>query len=161
MTAPVITNRQKPLGKMIKDGHNSLITLSNIPNAPFWERSVKPFGYEGGDGIDITTMHSEVLRQTAPRSLITTSPISGTCGYDPARLDIIRGQINKEQTVTIAWKSGDAAAAYGFLKSFQPSDNKEGDLPQAQFEIVLTNTDPITGEEELPVFSRSSGTGSA
>lgn len=161
MTAPTITNRQKPTGKMIKDGHNCLITLSNIPAAPFWERTVKPFGYEGGDGIDITTMHNEVVRQSAPRSLITTTNIGGTCGYDPSRLDTIRGQINKEQTITCVWKSGDAAAAYGFLKSFVPSDNKEGDMPQAQFEIVLTNTDPITGEEELPIFSRASGTGSA
>jgi hypothetical protein len=158
MAAPTPTTRVSPTGIKLGDGHSTLITMSLDTNIEIWERSVTPPGIDGGDEIDVTTMHNTVWRQTHPRQLKTLTEFSFSGMYDPIVYTSILAMINRKQTFTVRFPDGTTLAFYGFLKSFQPSELVEGSTPEATFTVVPTNADPTSGAEEAPVLASVAGT---
>lgn len=158
MTAPVATARGTPTGKRLRNGYRVLWTFARLATAPLWEISGTPMGWEGGDEIDITTFHNTRVKQKAPQALMEVTNGSGVCAYDPAYHNTIRELINIPDTVTATLPDGTTIAAYGYLKNFLPQEHTSGEMPTANFEIVITNVDPITGAEELPVVVGVTGT---
>ena len=159
MTAPSATNRQAPAGRMLDDGYQSLITFAVDPDVAFWEKGVQPPGIDGGEKIDVTTMHNTTYRTSTARSLKEVTDGQVTAAWDPRVYPQIIALINVETTITVKFSNGDTLAFYGYLQKFEPSELKEGEHPEATLSFVATNRDPSTGAEEAPVLTEVAGTG--
>lgn len=160
MATPGYYTRVTPVGAKMLDGYQSLITCRADTDISFWEKSVKPFGADGGDKVDTTTMHNVTHRTFTSRGLITATPAAAKVAYDARVLDQIYAIINVETTWTILFPSSAQWSFYGFLKSFEPDELSEGNQPTASITIEPTNTDPTSSGlvEAAPNFN-SGGTG--
>lgn len=158
MAAPTPTTRATPAGIMLDDGHSTKITIAADTDISFWERTVQPPGIDGGDAIDQTTMHSVTWRIMRARALKTLTECQATVGYDPNVYNNLLPIINLETTITITFPDLSTLAFYGFLKSFEPTDNTEGEVPEATITITPTNFDPTNKVEAGPVLTSVAGT---
>lgn len=158
MGAPVATARGTPAGRKLHDGYQAFIALSRAPQILFWEKTVQAPGQDGGEPIDQTTMHNEVVRTKAPRGLVDFTDAVIVAAYDPAVYDEIMANCNIPQTLTIVFSDGATLAFYGYLRSFIPAAMQEGTQPEATVTFVVTNFDPVECSEELPVMTPGSGT---
>ena len=158
MAAPTPTARITPTGWKMPDGFKSLITFKNAPAVQFWEKTVKPPGFDGGDKIDTTTMHNIKYRTGAAKFLITLTESSAACAYDPDVIDNILNLVNQETTITITFPDHTTLAFYGFLNKFEMNDLKEGEMPEASVSIMPTNWDSVNFVEAAPVLTEAPGT---
>ena len=151
------TARQTPGGIMLEDGYSTKIAFAADPDISFWEKTVTPVGIDGGDAIEITTMHNTSWRTMAARQLKTMTNVSLTVAYDPQVYYQIAALVNVEGLITLHFPDASTIDFYGFLKSFTPSEHAEGTHPEATIEIVPTNRHSTTGVETSPVY-KSGGT---
>lgn len=158
MAAPTPLARETPGGIMLDDGYQTLITLTVDPDISFWEKTVTPPGWDGGDPIETSTMHNTEVRTFSLRSLKTLTPVTLTAAYDPVALDQIRAVVNVETTVTVTHPDGSTIAFYGGLTKADPSDCAEGAQPEITITIQPTNYDPVNHVEALPVVNEVAGT---
>ena len=158
MTAPAATSRTTPGGIPLFDGFSTKITLASDPDISFWEKNVQPPALDGGDAIDITTMHNVLWRTKNPRVLIDMGDIQATAAYDPACYTQIQSVLNVSTTITVTFPDGSTIAVYGYLKSFTPSDHTEGNRPEAAIVIVVTNYDHAAHAEAGPTVVSVAGT---
>jgi hypothetical protein len=124
----------------------------------FWEKSVQPPAVEGGDAIDITTMHNTTWRTKNARQLLDMGDVSITAAYDPSCYTAILSLINVHTTITVTFPDGSTLAFFGFMRSFAPSDHSEGAQPEASVVIVPTNYDHTNHVEAAPVVASVAGT---
>lgn len=153
MTAPAALTRTTPTAKKPGSGYKILITFALDPDIEFWEKTVKPSGLDGGDPIDTTTMHNNVVRTKAPRALVESTDLTIKATYNPVAVGSIRAILNKETTVTTRWWDGSTFAQYGFLRTFEPDDVAEDGNPEATITVSITNQDPVTGAVEEGVYA--------
>lgn len=158
MAAPTPTARATPVGRKLKEGFPVKITIAADTDISFWEKSVTPVGFDGGDSIDQSTMFNTRYRTKAARTLIDTTDGSGIVAFDPAVLDQIEDIINLETTITYTFRDGSTWAVYGYLKSFTPGEQVEGEQPEADIEIVHTNYDNSGNAEAGPAVASVAGT---
>jgi len=159
MTAPASTTRSTPSGKYLDDGYSTKIAFARDADVEFWEKTVKPPGYDGGDAIDTTTMHNVTYRTFAARALKTLTESSLNVAYDPAvYTSILNNLINQEGSITVHFPDGSKLDFYGYLRTFEPADNAEGEFPEATINITPTNWDPVNDVEAAPVLTSVSGT---
>jgi hypothetical protein len=149
MVAPVATARVTPTAKKPADGFKALITIALDPDIEFWETSITPPGYDGGDPVDTTTQHNNTVRTKAPRDLIDMTDMTSVGLFNPTIYTSIRAVINKPTTITIL----STLAFYGFVRVFAPGDLTEGGRMEGTLTFTITNQDPATGAEELPVYA--------
>lgn len=159
MAAPVADTRQKPNGRKLKNGFRALLTLEQQPDIAFWEKEVTFAGIDGGEPINISDQHNETWETFGMRALKQMTPVTIQAGYDPAFWDDILAMVNVEQTVTETNPNSDQLAYYGALRSAVKGPQSNGVQPMCTIVIQPTNTDPITGAEEDPVFTGTPGTG--
>lgn len=152
------TVRGTPNGRMLEDGYQSLITFANNPTVALWEKTVGPGGYDGGEKIDITTMHNQNRRTYAARSLYDKTDGQSTVGYDPNVEPQIRALINQPQEITITYPNGDTEADWGYLQKFERNEMSEGEMPEATITIVFTGRD-AAGVEQTALLTPLSGSG--
>jgi hypothetical protein len=148
------TTRVAPTGTFQDDGFSTKIAFAADDNVTFWERTVKPPGWDGGDAIDTTTMFNSTYRTMAPRSLISGTAVTGTAAYDPKVLSEIIALLNVNGWITIHHPNTDTWDFVGFLRLFDPNENTEGEFPLASFEVIVSNT--LAGVETAPVFTENS-----
>jgi hypothetical protein len=153
MPAPTPAARTLPTGKKLGDGFPTLISLKLKPAITFWEKTCKPPGMDGGEPVDNTTMHNVAMRTSAPRKLKTATSATATVAYDPKVLPEIIASINIPDTVTYHFPDRSSWCFYGFLQSFEPGDCAEGAQPEATATFAQTNTDPVDGTEQVPVYT--------
>lgn len=158
MSAPVPSNRVFPVGIKLDDGFSTLITIAADTDISFWEKTVQPPGYDGGDAIETTTMHNIRLRTMSPRQLKTLTECQITAQYDPAVFSQVFNIINLETTITIRFPDHSTLAFFGYLQKFEPQENTEGECPMANITIVPTNVDPVANVEADPVLTSVAGT---
>lgn len=153
----VTTARVESSGVFLDDGFSTKVALAGDPNISFWERTVKPFGFDNGDAIDIVTMFNSVYRTFAPRSLVTLTEITGTAAYDPIILDEIAALVGPTGNgwVTAHHPNGDTWDFVGYLRLFEPPEHTEGEFPLASFTITPTNR-LNDGTVMAPVFTDNS-----
>ena len=158
MAAPVTSTRILPSGaQKLKDGYQSFIVPSSNPGFRFWEKSVQLPGIDGGEKIDITTMHNSIWRVNAARSLKTLTPLQISGGHSPSvTAGDIQALINVNQSWTVRCPNGDTISFYAFLKSYVPSANTEGAFPEATLTLEPTNVDN-TGAEQSPIYTTGIG----
>lgn len=148
MTAPAITPRTKPTElTKLKEGYRTLFTFANNPALMVWEDSVTLPGWDMGEPIEQTSQHNDEWETMSPRSLKKSDPIDVKCGYSIDALADIQALGGIEQSITIHLPTGKAVAVYGYLKSFKPEAFERGKKPMATMVMVVTNVDPLTGQE--------------
>lgn len=141
----------------LHDGFPTTITITGA-GVTFWEKTVQPPGIDGGEPIEITNMRNASLRTRAPRHLYDVTPQRLTVGYDPTVYDTIIANVNVNKEIVTNHPDGATTTWWGFLKSFVPGQNQEGQQPTADIELVPTNVNG-SGTETAPVTVAGTGTG--
>ena len=133
----------------IDDGYQTLITLA-AGALTLYEKSVKPPGLSAGGAINTTTMHNVRWRTFAGKQLITSTPSSLTCAYDPQVYADAVAQMGVNQLITVTLPNGDTYAFWGFIDEVEPNDHVEGEQPTMEVTIIPTNVND-SGDETAPV----------
>jgi hypothetical protein len=130
---------------MLLDGFQTIITLQNIPLVRLFEKEVTPPPITGGGPIDVTNMRSTGWRTAAPKQLKSLGQVSASCAYATEAIDSLMAQIGVNQTITVTFPDTSAIVFWGWVDSFTPSANKEGDQPVAVvvFHPSLRNIDGV------------------
>lgn len=102
---------------------------------------VKPPGLDGGGGIDFTSMDSVTYRQMVPKALVTLTNCTVVVQYDPVIYTELLAMLNIIQNVTISFPDGSLYIFAGFVSSFEPGENQEGELPTGSIVIIPSNVD--------------------
>jgi hypothetical protein len=152
MAAPAHTARSTPTGSRLDDGFKSLIAFASNASIKFWEKSVTPPGLDGGDAINISTMHNTTYRTFSSSSLITATEVTTKVAYDPAVYDQIIALINVEGAITVHFPNSTKISFFGFLRVFEPDELVEGQQPEATITIIPTNYDPVNKVEAAPLY---------
>ena len=159
MAAPATTVRAAPTGRYLDDGFSTKIAFARDSNIELWEQTVTPPGIDGGDAIEIVTMHNVTWRTMRARSLKTLMESSFEALYDPVVYNsILNNLINQEGAITCHFPDGSKIDFYGFLQKFEPGELSEGEPPTATVTIVPTNFDLTNNVEAGPVLTEVAGT---
>ncbi len=154
MTAPAPTARGTPAGSKPGDGFRIKITFLVNPTIEFWEKSVTPMGWDGGEGVDTTTQFNTTYETMRAGHLMKATPAGARVTYDPLVMSAhIQALINVETTITETNPDGSTVAYFGYLKSFKPSAVERGKQPEADLEIQPTHYDPVAKVEAGPVYT--------
>lgn len=152
------TNYLSNAAKMLEDGHPSFLAMSRNPGLAIWETTLTPPGIDGGDPINITTMHNTVWRTFVPKRLKTLTAMSITGGYDPLMYEQFLDQVNHNQSMTFQFSDGSDLDFFGIAQTFTPQELSEGEVPLADMDITPTNYDPATKLETAPLMTEVLGT---
>ena len=136
----------------IDDGHSTTITFATADTVLLWEKEVTPPGMEGGGANDTTTMLNTSWRTKAPKKLVSLTDASMTVAYDPAFLDDVLSMVNINQLCTITFPDGSSWDFWGWLDTFTPNANVEGEQPTAACTVIPSNQNS-SGTEVAPVFN--------
>lgn len=147
------TARSAPVGTMLENGYQSLVAFADDPDISFWEKSVQPPGLDGGEKIDITTMHNTSVKTYAPQALSGMTDGDMTVAYDPVVLSQIIALINVSNAVTNHFSDGSSWDGFGYLQTFTPNAMSNGEQPEATCTVVYTNVDPADGSESSPSYT--------
>lgn len=158
MSDPTTTARVSPTGIRLGDGFSSKVAFSADPDIDLWEVEVTPPGIDGGEPVDITTMHNTVWTTTEPQGLAQSTPCSFVAAYDPIAYDQIVAIVNVRGSVTVHFSDGSTLDFYGYLQKFEPQNMTRGNMPLATVTVVATNYDPSTHTEVGPVMTSVAGT---
>lgn len=160
MATPTVTARVAPTGLMLENGYRVTMGFSLNPSIAFWEKTVDPPGYDGGDEIEITTQHNNDFETKAPRALLSVTNGKATVAWNPLMYTAAqaRSLINKKGAITWWLPDGSSVSMWAYLKSWVPKTMENGKQPEADIEVVVTNKNPSTGAEEGPYEADVSGT---
>ena len=156
MAAPSPTPRSTPLGLPLRDGFGTMVTFGDEAAMSIWEKETTPPGKDGGDAINTTTFHNTARQTKWPRALLEDTDTSGVCAYDPDVETELETLINDNMEITITFNDGTTKAVWGYLKEFAPQSHTDGDMPEANFVVVITNTDDAFAEQ-APVVAAVAG----
>ena len=133
----------------LKDTYGIAITFAGTDVSLYLDpKTVTPFGADGGDAIDNTTLSNTRYKTKSPGTLVEMLDGGFTAAYDPSELAAIYGLINENVLITITYADATAEAIYGFLKSFVP--NEHGERVDATAECVIVPTMNNAGTETAP-----------
>jgi hypothetical protein len=158
MAAPEVTEKQISTEQMLENGYQSLFVFSLDPDFAMFEVSVQSGDVDGGDKIDITTMLRTQKRAYAPRALSMDGDVTVEAGIASGTRDQANALVNRRGSVTEWLPNGAAYSYHGFLQKATFTKRAEGEFPNGTFTIVITNTDPETGEETETVYTPPTGT---
>lgn len=158
MTAPTTTTRLTPGGQRMKNGYRVLWGFALDPDISLWEIDGQPPGFDLGDMVNTTTFHNEEVETQSPRALFTVTGGKFQAAFDPIVYNQILAIRGQEGAITCKLPNGDTIDGFGVLKSFKPTTFKNGDMPVADVEVEYTNTDPLTGDEEVLNYKSAAGT---
>lgn len=148
MANPAVTTRVTPTGRAMTKGYRSLIAFALDSDISFWEKGTKPPGYDGGDQIDVTTMHNGTYRVFAPQALITLTPVEVRVAWISGSYAQILAIMNIEGSITVSFPSGNSPVSFfGFLKQFDPDALTDTNQPEANIVVVPTAWDPANNLE--------------
>lgn len=148
-----------PGGTPVRDGYRSVIEFASNKTVKFFEKSVKFPGFDGGGGVDTTTMYNDTYRTMEPKALISTTPGSAVVAYDPAVLEEILALINVKDEITVTHPDGSTYSFWGWLSKFEFNENREGEQPTATIEFISGNTDDSFVEDDIEYTAPTGGSG--
>lgn len=136
----------------IDDGFATLIEFADDSDVQMWEKEVTPPGVDGGGENDTTTMRNTAWRTKWPKELITLSESSFTAAYDPAVYEEIIAMVNSNQQITLTFPDDSTLVFWGWLNTFVPNANVEGEQPTAEITIIPSNQN-ASKVETAPVYT--------
>jgi len=138
----------------LNDGAKTTISLAG---ATLFPTGITIPSFEGGGGIDTTTLKNTTMRTRMPRVLKDVGECSFTAAYDPAALATLYGNINADPSeITITFADSGTVKFYGFVDSVAPGELTEGELPTVDVTVIAANTDATSsadGTEKAPTFA--------
>lgn len=158
MAAPAASVRVTPGGIFLPDGYQSFLVVALDTDLSIWEKSGGSLGLDGGEPINITTMHNVLWRTMFLRQLITSTEFNVTGAYDPALLTQLLAVLNVPTTITRVFGDGTTVAFYGGLRNAQFGDLVEGQQPEVTITVTPTNYDHINHVEAGPTVVSAAGT---
>lgn len=135
-----------------KDGFSTILSFAADPTVLFEQRAVTPPGVSGGGPIDTTTMSNTTWRTKSPKSLVDLTEAALTVVYDPATYDEIIALVNVNNLITVTFPDGSTLDFWGWLDSFTPGENTEGDQPTASISVQPSNVNG-SDVETAPVYT--------
>ena len=140
--------------KYFNDGFSTTFKLGASDSSTvthLYEKEVTPPGYDGGGMIDITTMHNTKYRTRSPKSLLTVTEITVTAAYSATSYTALLSDLLVNQQITVTFPDASTVVFYGWLDSFKPGANKEGEMPTAEVTIIPSNQN--AGVETAPAIT--------
>lgn len=138
----------------LDDGHSTTMYFSNAPSGVtlyFREVDLTPPGIDAGGPNDVTTMRNVTWRSMKPKKLLTLTPFTATCKYDPAVYNQILTMIRTNTTVVITFPDDSTLRFQGFIDKFTPNALVEGEMGTAVVTVAPSNEDD-DGNEVAPVY---------
>jgi hypothetical protein len=137
----------------LTDGHPTLISFSLSPTVKFKEIGVTPPGLDAGGPNDTTTMRNTAYRTMQPKHLVTLTPMTATCEYDPDCYDsIVADLLGENGQITVTFPDESTLTFWGWLDKFMPGELKEGTMPTATVTIQPSNQNN-SNVEVPPVYA--------
>jgi hypothetical protein len=136
----------------LDDGHATIVTLSEAPTIKLYEKEVTPPGMSAGGPIDTTTMRNVGWRTFSPRQLMTLTPTTATVAYATEAIPVLYDLVGVLQQITVTFPDGSSVEFWGWIESFTPGSNVEGEQPTASITFQPSNTN-ADGEEVAPAYS--------
>lgn len=161
MAAPSVTARSTPAGIPLDQGYQSLVAFSLDPDISVWEKldGVGLPGINGGEPINISTMHNTTWHTMVARALKTLTPFTLACFYDPDCYNQINAILNDDSgSITIHFPDGSTLAFWGYVQKAEFGALQEGTPPEITLTIVPTNYDKANRVEAAPVLTSVAGT---
>lgn len=158
MSAPTLVVRSTPAKARLRDGYQALVAMSVAPDLSFYEEAVGMPGVEGGEPINTTTQWNTLYRTMAARALQTLTPFTVTGAFHSDILIDLADVVNVEGSISVHFPDNGAITFYGYLQNFQGPQMVEGTMPVGTVTFVPTNTDPVTGTEQGPIYTANAGT---
>lgn len=159
MASPTTQTRSTPGGIPLKDGYQTLIAFSLDTDVSFWEKTIKPPAVDGGEPIEITSMHNTTWITKIAQALAELQDVTLTASYDPSMYTQILSLVNKKEgSITINFADGSTLDFWGYLRIFDPQEVERGTQPEANITITPTNWDPVNNVEAGPVLTSVAGT---
>jgi len=124
------------------DSQANLLTLME-------EKEITPPGVAGGGANDATTMRNTTWRTMAPKVLKTLTESPFVVAYDPELYDEMVAMINDNQLITITFPDTSTLAFWGWIDSFTPNAQVEGEQPTANVVIIPSNQDGNNNNAEI------------
>lgn len=129
------------------DSQANLLTLME-------EKEVTPPGVAGGGANDATTMRNTNWRTMAPKVLKTLTESPFVVAWDPELYDEMVAMINDNQLITITFPDTSNLAFWGWIDSFTPNAQTEGEQPTASIVIIPSNQNGNDNNAEIaPVYT--------
>lgn len=133
---------------VMEDGFSTTVAFERIDNGEplgfvFYEKDVKPSGFDMGGGIDTTGMRNEVSRTMAPKKLCTMTPIVVTVAYNIYDLPEIYEAMGVRLRCFHLYPIMDGEDSTlettntGFIDKFEPNTHKEGEQPTATLTFIV------------------------
>jgi len=116
------------------------------------EKDVQPPGIDGGGPNDTSTMRNTAWRTLQPKSLKSLTPCNLTVAYDPAMYTEMNDMCPVNQEIVITFPDGETLTFWGWVNTFTPGVNVEGEQPTASVEIQPSNQNNA-GAEVAPVIA--------
>jgi hypothetical protein len=132
----------------LDDGFPTTIEFAGAPGIKLYEKTVKPPGFDGGGPNDTTTMRNINYRTKAPKKLLTVTPSTAKCAYDPTVYNTLRTQMQINQQITYTFPNGQTCVAWGWIDKVEFDEITEGKQPEATVTIEPSNQD-ATGTETI------------
>lgn len=158
MASPTTQTRGTPSGIYLKrGGPGCKMTFAGDTDLTIYEVTVKPWGVDGGDPINITTQwNTEVVTKAEQRlKEITDGQI--TFAYDPTSWIEGYGQVNTNNSTTFLWPEGSTLDVWGYLKDLDYDPLSREEMPMGTATVVATNWDPVGKVEARPVITSVTG----
>lgn len=140
---------------LLVDGFSTTITFDADNDIKLYEKSVTAPGVDQGGAIDITTMLNTNWRTFAAKTLKTLTEVSMSVSYDTVAYTEVIALIGVTDKITITFADGAFLEFYGFLNTFSPGSAEEGEQPEADCSIVITNA-TAAGVETAPAYTAPS-----
>lgn len=160
MAAPVLTALGTPAGRFMKEGYVTRLAFAALPTVSLWIKSLKPPGVDGGDPIDITTMHNATWETMAYKALKKLTEGTFTAAYDPNIYASaqIQALININTSISVHYPDGSTLVFWGAMTKGDPSEHKRGEFPEFSVTFVPSNWDDVNWVEAAPVITSVPGT---
>lgn len=158
MAAPSNTSRTVPTGYKLPEGFKTTLAFSLRPAINIWEVDVGPAGLTA-TAINTTTQHNTKYDTKWVSALVESNDISGTAGYDPDSMDDLMFLVGAQSgSFTVHMPQGTKYAYWGAALSFQFPSLKSRQFPMVNYNLCVTNWDPVNKVEAGPSVTQSAGT---
>lgn len=166
MGAPATTPPGTPTGVQLDDGFASCFAFALLPNVSLWEVETALPSPDGGEAISRTTHRNKKVHTKAARKLVEYGETVHTCRYNKKTFGQLQASLlNKNGAITQHFPDGvpndtesglglgSSCSYFGYVRKAEFKPFKEGEPPEVDITVVVTNVDPADGSEQAPVFN--------
>lgn len=147
-----ITARTAPTGIPMINGFKTTIAFAANAAVKFWEETVAPPGFDGGEKVEMTSMLNISDRTYAAQVLKTLTDTNITAFWVPALYTDIVALINTNGWITVHLPDLSNIRFVGYLQSAIPQAHTNNSPPKIDIKINVTNR-LNNGIETVPVWT--------